>query len=252
VGSGRQDWGIVREDRAERAGRGSSSVVNVDSEGNRLTPGFRPARAPLVLLALLGACVMMTPPQHGVPSSPAPTPEVIRKYPWMADVRWPGTAPRPTPKEELAIAEDIDRLLTGDFDVYPVAARRLIHRGPEVLPYLGHAADRHHAPAAHKARLTIVFWPVLRDCPEARVLLALSSPYPAVRATAASAAGERGLMELGGRLVALLKDPDVRVRTASITSLRMLTNEFLEYRPDAPASVRDEGVLRWQEYWRDR
>jgi len=215
-------------------------------------PGFPSPRAPLLLLALLGACAFVSPPHLGGGSTPAPVPDVLKRYPWMADVRWPGTAPHPSPQEEMLVAEDIDLLLTGDFDVYPIAARRLIHRGPEVLPYLGHAAERNPAPAARKERLAIVFGPVLRDCSEERVLLALSSPYPAVRAIAASAVGERLLKPLGPRLIELLEDKDLSVRRASITSLRMLTGEFIEYRPDGPATVRAEGAARWYEYWQSR
>jgi len=167
-------------------------------------------------------------------------------------VRWPGAAPRPSAKEELLIAEDIDALLTGDFDSYPLAGRRLIHRGEDVLPYLGHAADRHPSPTARKERIGIVFGPVLRDTTEERVLLALSSPYPAVRAAAAFAAGEREAVALAPRLIDLLEDKDVRVRRAAIASLRRITGEFLEYEPGDSAAGRAAGAARWHAYWQNR
>jgi hypothetical protein len=208
-------------------------------------------RTPLLLLALLGACTLV-PSYPGGWGTPAPTPEVVKLYPWMADVRWPGAAPRPSAPDEVRIADDIDALLTGDFDIYPLAGRRLIQRGQEVLPYLGHAADRHPSPAVHKERLGIVFRPVLRDTTEQRVLLALSSPYPAVRAAAAAAAGEREAVPLAPRLIELLEDKDVRVRRAAIASLRRISGEFLEYSPDHSAAARAAGAWRWTEYWQNR
>jgi hypothetical protein len=188
----------------------------------------------------------------GAGGSSPPTPEVQRRFPWMADVRWPGGIPRPSPQEELRIAQDLDAVLTGDFDIYPLAARRLILRGTAVLPYLGHAAERNPAPAARKERLRIVFDPVLRDATEESVLVALSSPYAAVRAAAAASAGEREFVALGPRLIDLLEDKDLKVRRAAIASLRMLTGQFLEYRPDDPAAERAAGAARWDEYWRQR
>jgi hypothetical protein len=170
----------------------------------------------------------------------------------MADVRWPGAAPRPVAKAEMEIAEDIDLLLTGDFDVYPLAGRRLIARGEDVLPYLGHAADRHPSPSARKERLAIVFRPVLRDTSEARVLLAMSSPYGAVRANASAAAGEREAVALAPRLIELLEDKDIRVRRAAIASLRRISGEFLAYEPDGSAAARAAGAARWAEYWQNR
>jgi hypothetical protein len=170
----------------------------------------------------------------------------------MADVRWPGAVPRPSAKGEVRIAEDIDALLMGDFDTYPLAGRRLIQRGQDVLPYLGQAADRHPSPAARKERLGIVFGPVLRDTTEERVLLALSSPYGAVRAAAAAAAGEREAVALAPRLIELLEDKDVRVRRAAIASLRRITGEFLDYSPNGSAAARAAGAARWHEYWRNR
>jgi hypothetical protein len=170
----------------------------------------------------------------------------------MADVRWPGAAPRPAPAEELRIAEDIDALITGDFDEYPIAGRHLIQRGQAVLPYLGHAADRHPSPSARKERLGIVLGPVLRDTTEERVLLALSSPYPAVRSAAAAAAGERESVDLVPRLIELLEDRDLRVRQAAIASLRRITGEFLAYAPDDPPAARAAGAARWHEYWQNR
>ncbi|HEX5137756.1 MAG TPA: HEAT repeat domain-containing protein [Planctomycetota bacterium] len=222
------------------------------------TPGQTPPagvpvcpRAPLLILALLGACGVL-PPLSGGHGTPAPTPEVVKLHPWMADVRWPGAAPRPPPQEELLIAEDIDLLLTGDFDVYPLAGRRLIARGEDVLPYLGHAADRHPSPTARKERLTVAFGPVLRDTTEARVLLALSSPYPAVRAAAAAAAGEREAVPLAPRLIELLDDKDVRVRRAAIASLRRITGEFIGYDPEGAPAARAAGAEKWDQYWKNR
>ncbi len=209
-------------------------------------------RAPLLLLALLGGCALVVPLPGGRGASPAPTPEVVKQYPWMADVRWPGAAPRPPVADEIKIAEDIDALLTGDFDVYPLAGRRLIGRGQDVLPYLGHAADRHPAPSARKERLDIVFRPVLRDTTEERVLLALSSPYAAVRVAGAAAAGEREAVSLGPRLIELLEDRDPRVRSAAVASLRRITGEFLPYDPDDPPAMRAAGAARWHEYWQNR
>lgn len=209
-------------------------------------------RAPLLLLALLGACTLV-PPLPGLRgTAPAPTPEAVKKYPWMADVRWPRGAPRPSAADEVRIAGDIDALLTGDFDVYPLAGRRLIERGQDVLPYLGHAADRHPAPSARKERLDIVFGPVLRDTTEQRVLLALSSPYAAVRTAAAGSAGEREAVALGPRLIELLEDKDLKVRSAAIASLRRITGEFLEYDPDDPPAARAAGAARWRAYWQNR
>lgn len=214
--------------------------------GSRASP-----RAPLLLLALVGACTLVS-PMPGGGGGAAPTPEVVRLYPWMADVWWPGVAPRPSASAELSIAEDIDALLTGDFDVYPLAGRRLIARGESVLPYLGHAADRHPSPSAHKERLGIVLAPVLRDATEARVLLALSSHYPAVRAAAAAAAGEREAVPLVPRLIELLEDKDLRVRRAAIASLRRITGEFLDYDPEGAPAGRAAGAARWHEYWQKR
>lgn len=209
-------------------------------------------RAPLLVLALLGACVYLpTGSPKGGASAPA-TPEVVQRYPWMADARWPAGFPRPSERDELLIAAEIDQLLTGDFDAYPVAAHRLIGRGDVVLPCLGQAGERHPAPATRRERLAIVLRPVLRDASEERVLVALSSPYPIVRAAAATSAGERRLTSLGPRLVALLEDKDIRARRAAITSLRMLTGEFLEYRPDDPPAARAAAADRWNELWERR
>jgi HEAT repeats len=199
----------------------------------------------------MGACALV-PALPGGGGTPAPTPEVVKLHPWMADVRWPGAMPRPPAAEEVHIAEDIDALLAGDFDIYPLAGRRLIERGQAVLPYLGHAADRHPSPEARKERLSIVFMPVLRDTTEERVLLAMSSPYPAVRAAAATAAGEREAVALGPRLIELLEDKDARVRRAAVASLRRITGEFLAYAPDDPPAARAAGAARWHEYWRNR
>jgi len=222
------------------------------------TPGPAPPggaalrpRAPLLILALLGACAVLPPLSSGR-GTPAPTPEVVKLHPWMADVRWPGAAPHPSSKEEILIAEDIDLLLTGDFDAYPLAGRRLIARGQDVLPYLGHAADRHPSPTARKERLAIVFGPVLRDTTEARVTLALSSPYPAVRAAAAAAAGEREAVALAPRLIELLEDKDVRVRRAAIASLRRITGEFIGYDPESAPAARAASAEKWAGYWKNR
>lgn len=207
----------------------------------------RAARHALLSLALLGACAYVPAAPHGGGTAP-PVPEVLARYPWMADTRWPSGAP-PSDAAQMAIAEDIEGLLTGDFDVYPVAARRLILRGALVLPCLGQAAQRHPAPQARKDRLSIVLGPILRDASDEGVLAALASPYPVVRAAAAAAVGERRADSLGHRLIVLLEDGDIRVRRASIASLRMLTGEFLEYRPDDPPSARAESADRWDEFW---
>jgi hypothetical protein len=167
----------------------------------------------------------------------------------MADIRWPAGAPRVSDDEQVAIASDIDQLITGDFDVYPLAARRLIVRGEVVLPCLGQAAERNPAPAARRDRLGIVFRPILRDMPEDRLLTTLSSPYPTVRAAAAAAVGERSQTSLGLTLVRMLEDKDIRVRQAAITSLRMLTGEFLEYQPDDSPSARAASAARWEDFW---
>ncbi len=214
-------------------------------------PGASPC-LPLLLLALLGACAYLpTASPRGGTSAP-PVPDLLKRYPWMADTRWPAGVPRPSEREELAIAGDIDQLLTGDFDVYPVAARRLILRGSIVLPCLGQAAERNPAPLNRKGRLSIVLGPVLRDASEERVLLALSSPYATVRAAAAVATGERGIRSLGPRLVALLEDRDILVRRAAIMSLRMLTGEFLDYKADDPPAERAAAADRWDELWQRR
>jgi hypothetical protein len=167
----------------------------------------------------------------------------------MADVLRPANLRRQTPTDELAIAEDIDRLLTGDFDAYPTAGRRLIRRGEPVIPYLGHAALRHPAPAAHKERLAIAYGPVLDALPPERVLVALASPYAATRVAAATSAGERRLEPLGQRLIELLEDPDIHVRRAAITSLRMISGEFIGYRATDSPSERAAAARQWQEYW---
>jgi len=205
--------------------------------------------APLLLLVLLGACAYLpTGSPTGATSAPA-TAEVVQRYPWMADTRWPTAFARASEAQELEIAGEIDQLLTGDFDVYPVAAHALIGRGDVVLPCLGQAAERHPAPAARRERLAIVLRPVLRDASEERVLVALTSPYPVVRAAAATAVGGRRLESLGPRLVTLLEDKDIRVRRAAITSLRVLTGEFLEYRADDPPAARAAAADRWNELW---
>ncbi len=213
--------------------------------------GSSPPRAPLLLLVLLGACAYLP---TGLPkggSSP-PASELSKRYPWMADTRWPAGLRRPSENDELAIATEIEQLLTGDFDVYPVAARSLIRRGDIVLPCLGQAAERSPAPAARRDRLAIVLGPVLRDASPERVLIALSSPYGAVRAAAAAAVGARRLDSLGPRLIVLLEDRDVRVRSAAITSLRMLTGEFLEYKPDDPPAARAAAADKWEDLWQRR
>ena len=213
--------------------------------------GCRCPRVPLCLLALLAACAYPPAPGGGGSAAP-PVPKVVERYPWMADIRWPAGEPRPSDAEELAIAGDIDQLLTGDFDIYPVAARRLIRRGGTVLPCLGQAAERNPAPAARRERIAIVLGPVLRDLPEDKMLGALSSPYAVVRAAAAGAVGERLLKPFGPRLVALLEDKDIRVRRAAIMSLRMLTGEFLEYRADDSPAERAAAAARWDESWQRR
>jgi hypothetical protein len=182
----------------------------------------------------------------------APVPEVVVLYPWMADVRRPLDLPRPTPADEMAIAADIDGLLTGDFDIYPAAGRRLILRGEIVLPYLGHAAERHPSPRARRERVSIVFAPLLESMTPERLLVALASPYTATRAAAAEAAGERRLEAMGQRLIEMLEDPDLEVRRASIVALRKTSGEFLGYRPDDPEATRSKNALEWQEYWRRR
>jgi hypothetical protein len=179
-------------------------------------------------------------------------PEVVKAYPWMADTRWPAGTERPSDAEQLEIGKDIDQLLTGDFDVYPVAARRLIAKGDAVLPCLGQAAERHPAPATRRERLAIVLRPILRDMSEERLLVTLTSPYPTVRAGAALTVGQRNLKPLGLTLVRMLEDKDIRVRQASITSLRMLTGEFLEYEPDASPSARAAAAARWEDLWQRR
>ncbi len=241
-----------RREQGARPGRPAAGREKpIVPRKNALGPvaGSRGCPRAFLLLALLGACAYLPtgPAGGGASTAPAP-PEVVQRYPWMADVRWPGGFP-PSERDELQIAAEIDQLLTGDFDVYPVAAHRLIGRGAVVLPCLGQAADRHPAPAARRERLAIVLGPVLRDASEERVLVALSSPYPVVRAAAASCVGEQRLTSLGLRLVALLEDKDIRVRRAAITSLRMLTGEFLEYRADDPPAARAAAADRWNELW---
>lgn len=209
-------------------------------------------RAPLLLVALLGACAYLPTASPRGGSSAPPVPDLLKRYPWMADTRWPAALPRPSESDQLAIAADLDELLTGDFDVYPVAARRLIRRGDVILPCLGQAAERNPAPATRKERLAIVSGPVLRDAPEERVLFALSSPYAVVREAAAAAVGERRMKSLGPRLVSLLEDKDIGVRRAAIMSLRMLTGEFLDYRADDPPAARAAAADRWDELWQRR
>jgi hypothetical protein len=206
----------------------------------------------LLAFALLVGCAMLPAPPRMGGTGVAPVPEVVLLYPWMADVRRPLDLPQPTPAEELAIAADIEGLLTGDFDIYPSAGRRLVVRGEIVLPYLGHAAERHPSPLARRERVSIVFAPLLAELPPERLLVALASAYAATRAAAADAAGERRLDVLGQRLIEMLDDPDLRVRHASVVALRKTTGEFLGYRPDDPERERAEATLEWQEYWRKR
>lgn len=208
----------------------------------------RPLRGSLVALALLGACAYLPVAPYGGGTA-APAAEVTRIHPWMLDVRWPPGARRPSDADQLAIAEDIDALLTGDFDVYPLAARRLIQRGDVVLPCLGQAAERHPAPAARKERLSIVLGPMLREMPEDRLLVHLASPYATVRAAAAVSVGQRRIDSLGLTLVRMLEDRSILVRQAAIMSLRMVTGEFLEYEPDASPSARAAAAARWEELW---
>jgi len=170
----------------------------------------------------------------------------------MADLRWPPDTPRPSDAVLGEIGTDIDVLLTKEFEDYPEAGRRLIERGEAVIPCLGHAARRHPAPAVRKERLEIVFRPALAQLPPERLLIALASPYPAVRAAAAWTAGDRGLEPLGLRLIELLDDPDVEVRRYAIAALRKITGEFLGYRADDPPAARAAAAAEWHEFWRQR
>jgi len=204
-------------------------------------------------LLLLAACAALPlGGGRGGSSLAVPEPEVIKEYPWMAGVRWPPDTRRPSDAEQLEIAADIDTLLTAEFDEYPEAGRRLIEHGETVIPCLGQAAQRHPAPAVRKERLKIVFRPVLAELAPERVLIALASPYPAVRAAAAWSAGDRGLEPLGLRLIELLDDPDTEVRRRAIAALRKITGEFLGYRADDSPSARAANAAEWHEFWRQR
>lgn len=172
--------------------------------------------------------------------------------PWLARVRLPEHLERPPRETENAIAEDVHALLHGDFSVYPTAARHLVRRGEVVVPYLGFMGEQELAEQARTARIAIVLKPVLLAAPPAHVGGFLRSPYGAVRAAAAVAAGERRISDHAPTLVELLDDPELEVRRAAVTALRRISNEFFGYRADDSAARRDRPAAKWRALWGPR
>ena len=204
----------------------------------------------------------MFPPGGGSGGGKAALPLEQPGPPWLAEVKIPAHLRRPPRREEIAVAADLDQLLTGDFSVYPLAARRLRTRGEIVIPYLGYAAENDvvarpaskdgevdDPPTTEAMRIPIALKPILMEIPAEHVGLCFVSPYVTVRVGGAAAAGERHLTKLAPHLVTLLDDPRLEVRHASITALRRISNEFFGYRPDVSASRRRAATAKWRALW---
>lgn len=189
----------------------------------------------------------------GVPNRDGEAPPPGRVVePWLVRVRLPEHVERPPRETENAIAEDVHALLHGDFSVYPTAARRLVRRGEVVVPYLGFMGGQDLPEQARTARIPIVLKPLLLEAPPDHVGVFLRSPYAAVRAAAAVAAGERRISDHGPALVGLLDDPEVEVRRAAVTALRRISNEFFGYRADDSAGRRARPTAKWRALWGPR
>lgn len=208
-------------------------------------------RSTLLLLAGLSACAIFPKPGPGGGGSVSPPkPPVEATHPWLAGLRLPPQLERPPRDTEEQLAEDIEALLEGDFEVYPEAASRLVDLGEVAVPYLGHAAREYPAPPFRKERIEIVLEPICTDLSSERVGACLVSPYAQVRIAGAASVGTRHLTEHAQRLVVLLDDEHVEVRRASVTALRRLSNAFFGYRPEDSASRRRAATEQWRELWR--
>jgi hypothetical protein len=192
-----------------------------------------------VVLALAAACAGV--PRGDRNGDSTPPGRVIE--PWLARVEIPPHLERPPRESENTIAEDVHALLHGDFSVYPTAARRLVKRGEVVVPYLGFMGEQQLPEQARTTRIPIVLKPLLLEAPAEHMGGYLASPYGAVRAAAAIAAGERRISEHAVRLVDLLDDPEVEVR---------ISNEFFGYRADDSAPRRARPTAKWRALWGPR
>lgn len=160
--------------------------------------------------------------------------------------------------QQEALADALGRLEDPEeFTAYAAALREIVDFGPVVAPYLGWYADwrptRNEEPDSAerlRARETcaVLLETILEPVDTPRLLETLRSRYASLVGAAAAVLGARGGVEALPALVGLLDDGREPVRRAAITALRRITNEFFEYRPDAPAGQRKRAIERWHEY----
>ena len=211
----------------------------------------------LLLAPLLAACVIPPPGGTGRRSA-GPKVRIPVETAWMEAVEpaRPGEALEPEEREDLADA--LGRLeYPEEFGAYAAALREIVEFGPRVAPYLGWYADwspgRNDPPEPAvrvRARETcaVLLETILEPVETAGLLEALASEHASVIGAAAAVLGARGSTEALPALVDLLGDDRAPVRRSAIAALRRLTNEFFEYRPDAPSGQRNRAIVRWREY----
>ncbi len=156
----------------------------------------------------------------------------------------------------LSAAPPIDAsvraLASPDFAERSRAVDELLARGEAALPALGAAGD---APVAAHGQVPVsttraVIAEILSTADVGRLrTVHLVSAAPAVRRGAADELGRREVFEAVPDLLARVEDDDVAVRTASVASLRRLTNRMYDLEATDLPAVRTAAVGRWRAWW---
>ena len=202
----------------------------------------------LAICVLLAACAASSDERDPeFPLVPPRVEEPAKFEPgWVRQVEIPAHLDRLSEEDEAFVVSAVRALGSSDFQTCSTAASGLAELGEAVTPYLGHVGER-ASPSERTFRVvTVVLGPVFFGLEPERLAFYMQSPYRALRATAAQAAGKRDLMEYAPELVSLLEDHDLQVRRAAIAVLRRLTNRFFGYDPAANARRRAKPVRRWQ------
>jgi len=143
-------------------------------------------------------------------------------------------------------------LASPDFAERSRAVDALLARGEPALTALGAAGD---APVAAHGQVPVsttraVIAEILSTSDVGRLRsVHLVSAAPAVRRGAADELGRRGAFEAVPELLARVEDDDLSVRTASVASLRRLTNRMYDIEATDTPAVRTAAVTRWRAWW---
>lgn len=145
----------------------------------------------------------------------------------------------------------VQALTSPDFDTRVRAARSLVQAGDAALPALGRAGelpvfvDRRTQVSATRSVLEAV----LAQSDGEQLPAHLESPWPNVRRTAAEELGRRDRWRDIPALIKHLDDADPMVRSASVSSLRRITNNFFGYHATASLGHRRATARRWNAWW---